>query len=589
MSNSNQAKRNVSPKVKSLDFDLVLHELLEVIDTPKSLAISLLLRNKEFLQLFSIDCKPSDYCAAIDCEAIEMYRKDSQAIALVKKNPNIGNSINLKRVAIRKFIAAERKCKDTNVYLRTSSYVGKTNLAGYLFHAQNFIRRVLGASPRIVAPDFGPGASSACRGFDSTYIDKLRTNPECTIGCRPIVAAVLNRLMPGYCAAIDGRNGSKTIADEEIQLVSGNRFTTVPKDSRGDRGICIEPHGNIIVQKGIGNYIRKRLRKKGWDLNNLDLLHGWYAEQGSKFDHLSTIDLSSASDTISYELVKALLPGDWFILLDRCRSRRTQIKGSNLKLEKFSSMGNGFTFELESLIFLSLCHAVSQLHGSALDTISVFGDDIVIDRYLSKHLIDVLKEVGFDVNQEKSFLTGDFKESCGQDYFSGIPVRPIFIKEPPKNEVEKRYYYANRIREIARCSGLFGYCDIAYKRVWSRVVDTVPYEFRCFGPSSDGSRAKYSLDRTRLGKLLENDLGDQVIYSEYRGRTSRYIKKVSYLMRVSRKVKPLDFTIDGDHLVIACALYGVQSTGCNIPGAGYSIVKRYTSVTTWSHSGMKWI
>jgi hypothetical protein len=72
-------------------------------------------------------------------------------------------------------------------------------------------------------------------------------------------------------------------------------------------------------------------------------------------------------------------------------------------------MGNGFTFELMTLILLSLSRS---LDSSA----SVFGDDIIIATDKSKRLIECLEAVGFTVNVDKTFTSGPFRESCGANY-----------------------------------------------------------------------------------------------------------------------------------------------------------------------------
>lgn len=566
----------------------VLLELLEIINTPKSLAASICLRNKEIVELFGLKCNPDDYCLCLDPLAVDKLRRDQQVLALYRKNPNIGSLCDKRAVAVSKFFAAEAKCKQTNEYLRTRQYVGSTNLAGYLYHAQNFILRLLGTSPHLIHSDFGPGASSACKGFNTTFVDKLSKPPECTLGARTIVSECVQKHMFLYGASCGIRDCSGDLDNDMIPIVRGNSFTTVPKDERGDRGICIEPHGNIIAQKAVGNYMKSRLKKKGWDLTKLPAKHADYAARGSVDNSLATIDLSSASDTISTQLVKELLPLDWFILLNRLRCSETLVDGAWIRCEKFSSMGNGFTFELETVIFLSLCHAISAIHGDTkTDIISVFGDDIVVDTYLASLLVSLLNEVGFDVNQEKTFTQGHFRESCGADFFHGINVRPVFIKEKPFHEVEKRYTIANRVREISYNFGLFGYCDRSFRRCWRRVVESIPLTLRCFGPTSfSRARAERVSGIMTVGQLTEYTLGDQVIITN-RPRTAasqRYHYRVNYLMRVSHNKR----SPQGEPLELACALYGVPSAGISPRGSKYHLVKRHLNLAFWSDSELSW-
>ena len=89
-------------------------------------------------------------------------------------------------------------------------------------------------------------------------------------------------------------------------------------------------------------------------------------------------------------------------------------------------MGNGFTFPLESLIFFALAHSVCKPG----ETVSVYGDDIIVPTHRYEALVQLLTATGFLVNTDKSFSTGPFRESCGHDYLSGINIRPCYIKGP---------------------------------------------------------------------------------------------------------------------------------------------------------------
>jgi hypothetical protein len=102
-------------------------------------------------------------------------------------------------------------------------------------------------------------------------------------------------------------------------------------------------------------------------------------------------------------------------------------KGRVLTLEKFSSMGNGFTFELETLIFKSLIRGIALYCGLEDDS-SCYGDDIICNPQLGLAIQFYFPAFGFKTNREKTFLTGNFRESCGGDYRLGCDVRPFFLR-----------------------------------------------------------------------------------------------------------------------------------------------------------------
>jgi len=166
-----------------------------------------------------------------------------------------------------------------------------------------------------------------------------------------------------------------------------------------------------------------RLKRQGIDLTD-QTIQQRRAREGSLHGGFATIDLSSASDTIARQLVRFLLPSEWYSLLSAGCSRSYTYKGEEHYLEHFSSMGNGFTFPLESAIFWCLSQSVSS-HGS----VTVFGDDIICRTKDVESVIEILQTAGFSVNGKKSHFTGPFRESCGADYLRGIDIRPVYIKE----------------------------------------------------------------------------------------------------------------------------------------------------------------
>lgn len=127
-------------------------------------------------------------------------------------------------------------------------------------------------------------------------------------------------------------------------------------------------------------------------------------------------------------------------------------------------MGNGFTFELESLLFWAAAKAASE-HVGNQGPVGIYGDDIIVAQSASEVLITFLEDLGFEVNLEKSFTEGLFFESCGKHYFRGVDVTPVFQKQRVDNDLEL-LRLANRIFE------LFHNRDIEfddYKRKWGLI------------------------------------------------------------------------------------------------------------------------
>jgi hypothetical protein len=94
-------------------------------------------------------------------------------------------------------------------------------------------------------------------------------------------------------------------------------------------------------------------------------------------------------------------------------------------------MGNGYTFELESCIFAAICAECLSIRGHEAklgEDLFVFGDDIIVPIDSADLVVSTLRWLGFETNNEKSFLKGPFRESCGGDFFNGTPVRGFYLK-----------------------------------------------------------------------------------------------------------------------------------------------------------------
>jgi hypothetical protein len=197
----------------------------------------------------------------------------------------------------------------------------------------------------------------------------------------------------------------------------------VPKNAKTFRGVVTEPPLNGLVQMGQGDHISRRLAAFGVDLRD-QTRNQSLAREGSLTGALATLDQKSASDTEAKELVFDLLPLEWSTYLAQSRTGHVLLDGKRLTLEKFSSMGNGYTFPLESLIFWAITRACCD----DSEVVSVYGDDIICPTHRASSVIEALTCAGFIVNREKSYTSGPFRESCGHDYYMGINVRPFYQK-----------------------------------------------------------------------------------------------------------------------------------------------------------------
>ncbi len=324
--------------------------------------------------------------------------------------------------AIKKWLLAEVRNQRTNqrLLLDDVTFNGNVTSSQIVKFARMVIRQTIGDSPSAdLFGKFSNGASTRVRRGPDAIARKFVGEAHVTPEAYEIFKTQVLATSPAWVQAM--MNGTF-----KCVVQPGSMMFTVPKDSEIDRVACKEPEINMFLQRGAGVYLRSQLRKRGINLKD-QTLNQRLAFEGSVSRKLATLDLSSASDLISVQLVYDLLPLDWFLYLDAIRVKRVLIDGEWHELSMFSSMGNGFTFELESLIFYALSCAINRAYG-VRGRISVYGDDIVTPSAIAATYVRVFAWFGFKVNPKKSFWTGGFRESCGKHYYKGYDVTPFFLR-----------------------------------------------------------------------------------------------------------------------------------------------------------------
>lgn len=228
------------------------------------------------------------------------------------------------------------------------------------------------------------------------------------------------------------------------EQVSYSRLETVPKTVSESRCICIEPSLNVFFQKGLQALMVERLRVvRHLDLTKQQSINGRLAHLGSIDGSFGTIDMSSASDTIALEMLRTALgrPGrSFFNVLAQLRTKNVCLPwGAVIPLHMVSTMGNAFTFPLQTAIFSCVVSAVYKVRGiplihsygsswRELGNWGVNGDDVVVVSEAYNDVVRLLRVLGFLPNLEKSFNEGPFRESCGQDFYQGHGVRGVYCK-----------------------------------------------------------------------------------------------------------------------------------------------------------------
>lgn len=318
---------------------------------------------------------------------------------------------------------------------------------------------------------YGPGASYRTEGTHT--VEKILQAMTVTSSCAPLIYN-LRRFNP-YFASFDRSNGVPGITE-----VGGSRLTTVPKNEDTVRTIAIEPSGNMVLQLAAGRYLEGALKMIGLDITNQQPKNKLLARRGSMDGSIATIDLASASDRISIDLVRALMPPKWVHLLMTLRSPKMDLpkEGGVLELAMISTMGNGFTFPLMTLLLVSLIYGLRCRRKNSptlfLDwsNTCVFGDDIIVPKDEYADLCEVLRQAGFVVNNDKSYSEGPFRESCGGDYHCGRDITPFYVKSL---RCDTEVYVAiNQVLEWCAREGCILYKTLLLLRSYVDKVRLVP-------------------------------------------------------------------------------------------------------------------
>lgn len=266
-------------------------------------------------------------------------------------------------------------------------------------------------------------------------------------------------------------------------------LTFVAKNYKSMRTICMEPAGTMYVQQGVRDQLYKFLatsRMAEFCQLRDQTYNQQAAYEGSLTRLIDTIDLSSASDLVSWRLIKGTFP--FPILYDLFFSRSSKVRYKNLfelRQEKFAPMGSALCFPIQCIVFTAIVigTGISQVygqdlckdplpstdveamyrsafkarsgdHGTRFACPTIFGDDICLDYRLTSNAVRNLETLGFLVNVDKSFIGSDtFRESCGKFFSRGFDVSMMKFKVAVSESEEL---------DVAGLAGLVDQANLAY-------------------------------------------------------------------------------------------------------------------------------
>lgn len=459
--------------------DSAIKEFFKAIDTPRSLACWLLYDSIKFdeschRQLLELEIDPMHYCEGQGKD----FHLDYLATCFLSKSDFLQTGYDTKDRALVKLLKTEVTCLETNRRLRSEDAVEKGIYGAYFFSMRHKISDILGdfdIEEFFESPAWGPGSTTKITGCDVGSTRKFQEETGITAATYTLLGSILPTLYPTWFGQEDGEVNNLN-CHSTLTISESNTVFTVPKNSKTDRVAAKEPGINSWFQKSAGDMIRCRLKRRGIDLDNQSINQKLSKVAVAK--HLATVDFSSASDTIAFKLVEYLLPIRWFTVLNalRCKSGKMP-SGETITWQKFSSMGNGFTFELEALIFYAAALVACDHVSIGYKDVSVYGDDVIIPEVAFAFFQELCTEAGFSINADKSFSSGLFRESCGSHWFETVDVKPIYFKKE-LSDAFSVFKLANGIRRLSHRRNNFCGCDRRFLPVWRNVLQRLPNPLR---------------------------------------------------------------------------------------------------------------
>lgn len=469
----------------------------------------MLFKAEEYEAALTRSIDPNDY------QEPRHFAEDYQVVEMVKKSLNVpgSNQIQRKDRALIKFLGAEARNAETNQRLWTEElphWFGE-----FSYRVLDLLGDLSPGTLNEIAElsGFGPGANVGVASEGLVKSIKFDSKPACTKAAQEVLAG----LMPPSVRDYWGEN-----LLEKTRVVRGNGHFTVPKNWWIERCAAKEPLWNSYLQSGIGLHMRKRLRRFGINLQTQE----WNQFLASMAEdwRLATIDLSSASDLLAKLLVFLALcyNGDrdgkrWYALLNVARSSEMKMPdgGGWRVLEMFASMGNGFTFPLETIVFYALIQTVVPQEEWCLCT--AYGDDLIVPQAYAHCLVERLEAVGFLVNDKKTCLAGAFFESCGTDWFQSQNVRPFYLHKDPDNPAPYALQAANALR--AWCLRVYGELPLKYARLWRWLKGQVPQAWRNPVPKELGDVGLHVgvSEAQKMGVRTTEDIGPGQDFHQWEG------------------------------------------------------------------------
>jgi len=278
-----------------------------------------------------------------------------------------------------------------------------------------------------------------------------------------------------------------------------SRVQAVPKSYKAARIIAMEP----VYRQARANFLSKRLQRllpECIDVTD-QTRNQKLAWAGSRTGDYATLDASNASDLISKTLFRSVIPSEVVKRIDPLFSHYTEVNGTKRTMQMMSTAGHSLTFIFETIIYYGIAAAACKycsLFTNETYYTSVYGDDVVISSDAARTAIEFYSMLGLKINEDKSFISGPYRESCGEEYYRGCNVSSNYYP---------RFPVVGTISSKSISLGVRTYRDTYRGKIDDSTTMLVDLQKRLFGLSYTSSLFVWEVVKTARSKITSSSFG----------------------------------------------------------------------------------
>jgi hypothetical protein len=252
--------------------------------------------------------------------------------------------------------------------------------------------------------------------------------------------------IPGYQLPIFGqythsRPMSCQMGLSDLDIV---KIQAVPKSYKSARIIGMDDVARNAMGKAIEQEFRQQDRVRGTiDLED-QTINQRLAAQGAIDGSIATLDASKASDSISKSLFVDIFPREYVTEVLPLLPTHFELMGKKNKcyaLQMASTSGHSLTFRHETIVFLAAMRLAYRQYVALVEHKQVakvsqqsawaYGDDSLVASEAAEIAVHILATIGININTDKSYWSGPYRESCGKEYWKGTDVTSEYFPRFP--------------------------------------------------------------------------------------------------------------------------------------------------------------